>query len=407
MSGKALLSAPCFSPFQVIATMRIGRRCFVAIAVTLLCGWFIGLAKGGREPATPDAILNGDCAPCMFQEVVFGEKSNLLARGFIGQRIRTRKDLDDIKSLAWIKSAPEKQEQMLEQAILWRDGNSEHAVSGGLARYNQCAKTSDSTACRLDRFPLRLRRGDTVALVFTTKRVSGFAGWHQSWKSVIRTNIFAPRFGAVIRSERPLHAEGDLMRSAKDGSLRYVDRGFNYYVASTAGSWSEVALKYGEVEDTALRNEGDALLKISTHGARQADEVLAAHWLWIRRNMRYRRTFSIADGGMAPSAVSELMRTKEGDCKDFALVLRGLLARDGIEAQSVWVDAKFAPNEPSTNLPSTRIDHVILFIPSLGRYVDPTLASKAPIPTGGRLEYPFAVNTSTGRVVSIKSHQTQ
>lgn len=350
----------------------------------------------------PASIMRGDCAPCIFQDVQFEPDNRVAVRAYLGIPLRSRRDVARAHALDFATGPAAIRQRALTQATLWRDGVPRHADAPSIARYNACLQ-QDGDECAL---PLTLAPGGVLALQFTHVNTSGFAGGFQSWRVIVPTGWSAPAFGATVRSTLPLQFEGDLVR-LPDGSLAYAPGRAGYFVASTASGWAEVARSYRDVEDRRLRESPSALAAVPRATGSGVEAALDQHWLWLRRHLGYRRTYSVVDGGMAPTGLTALLREGEGDCKDQALLLRALLARDGIEARSVWADATPRTDERDTRLPTNRIDHVIVYVPALDRYVDPTLAKRIPIPTGGRVEYPFAVDTGTGQVLALTSEQTR
>jgi hypothetical protein len=210
------------------------------------------------------------------------------------------------------------------------------------------------------------------------------------------------RFGAVVSSTEPLSVEGDLVPGDSPGTWRFEDNGHRYYVASTAPSWAHVAETSRQREASLLADAEDSLADVPLLPQSASEEMrLQAHWLWIRKNFKYLDSPALLEDSVRRSTLDELLESRTGDCKDFVLLLQALLRRDGILSDSVWVDTTRDAGEKMTRLPTSRTDHVILYIPSLGLYVDPTLANKQPFPTARAIKYDFAVNIRTGAVLSI------
>ncbi len=118
---------------------------------------------------------------------------------------------------------------------------------------------------------------------------------------------------------------------------------------------------------------------------------------WIRQNIRYIASY-IGQGGYIPHDISDVLKTRYGDCKDHQLLLQTLLSAVDIEAVPAMINAA-APQYELQDLP-VGFDHVITYIPSLQLFVDAT-ASLIPF---GHLPWsdadrPVAVALSSGAVL--------
>ncbi|QJD99636.1 DUF3857 domain-containing protein [Massilia forsythiae] len=91
---------------------------------------------------------------------------------------------------------------------------------------------------------------------------------------------------------------------------------------------------------------------------------------WVRRNIRYVGVY-IGPGGVVPHPAATVLANRYGDCKDHAALLQALLAAVGIDATGVLVNSGNAyrlPQAPTLGV----FDHMIVYVPSLGLYLDPT-----------------------------------
>jgi len=80
---------------------------------------------------------------------------------------------------------------------------------------------------------------------------------------------------------------------------------------------------------------------------------------------------------MRQTMISEILRTRYGDCKDHQLLFQTLLKAVDIEAVPALINAA-APQFELQDLP-VGFDHVITYIPSLQLFAD---ATASPIPFG-------------------------
>ncbi|MBR0693013.1 DUF3857 domain-containing protein [Bradyrhizobium lablabi] len=90
---------------------------------------------------------------------------------------------------------------------------------------------------------------------------------------------------------------------------------------------------------------------------------------WVARNIRY-VGIGFEDGGLTSQPASAVLAARYGDCKAHATILKALLAAQGIEANLVAVNsgAQYTLTEVATQ----NFDHVIIYVPAIDRYLDPT-----------------------------------
>ncbi len=92
---------------------------------------------------------------------------------------------------------------------------------------------------------------------------------------------------------------------------------------------------------------------------------------WVSRNIRYVGVY-FGNGRYIPNDTGTILSRRFGDCKDDATLLTALLAAKGIESAQVLIGT-----EPIFRFAKTAtldaFNHVIVYIPALDRYVDPTV----------------------------------
>jgi transglutaminase-like putative cysteine protease len=115
---------------------------------------------------------------------------------------------------------------------------------------------------------------------------------------------------------------------------------------------------------------------------RLADEIAAgkadvrsqaeAMFDWVSRNIRYVAVY-IGNGRYVPNDTQTILSRRFGDCKDHATLLVALLAAKGIASEQALIHLG-----PTYELAKTAtlqaFNHVIVYIPALDLYVDPTVA---------------------------------
>lgn len=91
---------------------------------------------------------------------------------------------------------------------------------------------------------------------------------------------------------------------------------------------------------------------------------------WIEENIRYTDQALVPDG-ISPHSANEILARRQGDCKDYTVLLGALLAARSIKSTPALLNTgnEFKPPKVPT---AQTFNHVITFIPQLGLYVDPT-----------------------------------
>lgn len=126
-----------------------------------------------------------------------------------------------------------------------------------------------------------------------------------------------------------------------------------------------------------------------------AERVVASHD-WVRRNIRYSAVF-LGQDGWVPQGTDETLKSRLGDCKAHVLLLVALLRAQGIEAQPALINT--LPQYEPLPVP-TGYNHVIVHVPSLRLYLDPT-ASALPAGQLPLNEYGKPVLLSSTRGASL------
>lgn len=146
----------------------------------------------------------------------------------------------------------------------------------------------------------------------------------------------------------------------------------------------------------AAPSEFDTLAQRFAGGANDTERASAA-LRWVQDEIRY-FSVSLGENSHRPQTPDEVLRRRFGDCKDKSVLLIALLAKMGIKAEPVLVDAQ-QPSYPRKSLASpTVFDHVIVRVHLDGKafFVDPTrVGEKAAIPL-----LPVAAPGAAGLVVA-------
>jgi hypothetical protein len=144
------------------------------------------------------------------------------------------------------------------------------------------------------------------------------------------------------------------------------------FQASTVADMRELGRLYAQVSEPkrAPTAELKKIAQDATQGLSTPREHTKALYDWVRKNMRYVAVY-LGAGGFVPHELNWILKNRYGDCKDHVLLLQALLAEKGIKSQPALVSTN---NEYLLDdLPtSSTFNHVVLYIPELDMYLDPT-----------------------------------
>jgi hypothetical protein len=132
---------------------------------------------------------------------------------------------------------------------------------------------------------------------------------------------------------------------------------------------------------TAYYDAAKARLAVTPEIARLADEITQgkpdvraqtqALFEWVSRNIRYVAVY-FGNGRYVPNDGATILSRRFGDCKDHAALLSALLAAKGIVSEQVLIGT--GSNYELARTPTLQaFNHVIVYVPALDRYLDPTV----------------------------------
>jgi transglutaminase-like putative cysteine protease len=142
---------------------------------------------------------------------------------------------------------------------------------------------------------------------------------------------------------------------------------------STFANHEAIATAYYEqakakaVVTPAVKQLADEITKDKAGAPAQAEAIFK----WVSRNIRYVAVY-FGSGRYIPNDTGTILSRRFGDCKDDATLLAALLAAKGIESEQVLLGTDGTYRFAKTATLSA-FNHVIVYIPSLDRYVDPTV----------------------------------
>lgn len=99
------------------------------------------------------------------------------------------------------------------------------------------------------------------------------------------------------------------------------------------------------------------------------DAASAIH-AWVAANIRYVAVYLDPDDGWVPHAAADVLKNGYGDCKDYVVLTRALLAARGIEARMAVIN--WGKRYADLPLGVPYFNHAILYLPAWDRYVNPT-----------------------------------
>lgn len=244
-------------------------------------------------------------------------------------------------------------------------------VLGGLVHRSYTAAYSQAVGLRQVRVlapadrPLRWRRSGPIEYEVSDRQHDG-----------IRELVLQARPLPGIRHE--------------GGSPGWFD-GYGEIEVSNARDWAEVVawsarlFRHQDSRAALRRLAGELSL-----AGRPEAEALTAALDYVQREVRY-VSLSIGESSHAPAPPATTLARRYGDCKDKSLLLVGLLAEAGIQAEPVLVNTGLREHVSELLAGPQAFDHAVVRARIDGRwiYVDPTrdpesgeLAQRAPLGYG-------------------------
>lgn len=176
-----------------------------------------------------------------------------------------------------------------------------------------------------------------------------------------REKVTTHRWTGVF--ERAAVAERNVMNSrANDPVVAF----------STMADYAELGDVYAQaIADKLLPSpEVQQLARRITAGRESPRAKAQAIFDWVTANIHYVGVYFGA-GRIIPNAPASVLARQFGDCKDQALLMSALLAAAGIEARQALIQTDAEVELPAVAALGA-FNHVIVYIPSLDLYADPT-----------------------------------
>lgn len=359
---------------------------------------FAGLACAAPAGAFDlEDVRAGRCGPCLFEYVSFHEDAVRKTVAFTSP-VPTEKHLRFVETFGFGGGGDALSSVELIELVYLPRGAAQAASREVLDGINAACrgdrKTSEACTLARRRLDFRFMGPGRILVVARGEDTSSFPGPHRTWADLPEKYDGKIDYELLLTSSVELHVEGDV-EPIGPGRWRYRDKGHGIIAAATVASWGELSRAYAAHQRQNILASAEAIATIPAAPAGSTvTEAVQQHWVWMRRNLEHRQNRE--DGGNTPSPLADTLARGWGDCKDFALVLAALLHRDGFDSEPVMVAVNSSYAGPDTRVPVRRLNHMILFLPGLGVYVDPTLAAEQPLATGGHQAFAFAVHPGSG-----------
>jgi len=175
-----------------------------------------------------------------------------------------------------------------------------------------------------------------------------------------------------------------------------------YLAFSTGRSWGDVARRYSEIVDQAIRG-ADLSPLIRAAGGPGPSQLETMNRLLERLGEIRYTGVELGQGGIVPRSPGETLRRRFGDCKDKAVLLIAALRALDIPAYAALLNAGDDQQDVEQDLPGFgAFNHAIVVVPGTPSiWIDPTdrfaRAGELPTDDQGRLAL-IASSTATGLV---------
>jgi transglutaminase-like putative cysteine protease len=145
-----------------------------------------------------------------------------------------------------------------------------------------------------------------------------------------------------------------------------------HFAFSTFDSYETIGRAYAEAaaQKMQITPKVKALANEITAGTSDPRAQAEAIFAWVAKNIRYVAVYFGA-GRIVPNDADTVLLRGFGDCKDKAAVMGALLAAKDITSEQVLIHSGWAFTLPDPPIQQA-FNHVIVYLPSFDRYVDPS-----------------------------------
>lgn len=157
--------------------------------------------------------------------------------------------------------------------------------------------------------------------------------------------------------------------SKEIGHSPYDDDGPAIFI-STYLNWKDIGNEYLSGEAAAMREGLSHQQLLDIVGEAKTDRAIANNaYRWIQTNLSYDATYISFENLLRPRDIDKVFSTRVADCKEMVMVLKAVLSAKGIASQTVGVHTR---SFRSPTIPSFAFNHVIVYVPSIDMYIDPS-----------------------------------
>jgi transglutaminase-like putative cysteine protease len=243
--------------------------------------------------------------------------------------------------------------------------------------------------------------GDTLVHATRTTRIDKRFPGHFNFHIVLAKSVPYETYRLTVDAPSPLalkvHVKGDgLAHEAGEGGAQqrhvfsYRPQGWTQDEPGAISVWDRdprlIITTYKDMSDLGanywssmkdkdvVTPEIQALADEITKGIDDKRARAIAIDAWVKKNIRYVLVY-LGSGGITPNPASAVLKHKYGDCKDHVVLMGALLKAKGIASEQALINLGSTYRLP--DLPVPFFNHVMLYLPELGVYTDPTASQSA------------------------------
>jgi Domain of Unknown Function with PDB structure (DUF3857)/Transglutaminase-like superfamily len=249
---------------------------------------------------------------------------------------------------------------------------------------------------KVKQIPFRdLSAGDTWVLTYRIVEKDHYIPGHFSWTTLMPASPVELEFDFRMKAPKAIaipHAEKDLAyEESQDGAWAnrhwsgkvahraITEKNIANYVSflpslqfSTFQTYDDIGASFFEAAKSkfAVTPAVQKLADEITAGREGARAQAEAIFDWVSKNVHYVAVF-FGSGRFVPNDAETVTQRRFGDCKDHATLMIALLAAKGIDAEYALIGST-GGHDLYTVPVIEAFNHVIVYIPSLNLYADPT-----------------------------------
>ncbi len=170
--------------------------------------------------------------------------------------------------------------------------------------------------------------------------------------------------------------QGSSSSSSDEPQMANALKHLPYWMYSTLPSREALGDAFTQAtrQKMVITPEIQTLANQITQGLNKDFDKAQAIARWIAKEMRYVAVF-VGAGGFIPNDLPHILKNRYGDCKDYTLLMMGLLKAAGIDSAPVLINT--ANTDWTPPIAAAVYNHVLVYIPVLNLFSDPT-ASQIP-----------------------------